>query len=207
MNCVANAASDAAGARIKDHEEHFRGHCSLLNDPLPLESRLAGTMPDIESYGHSGETMLKDARLSRAWLIACCMLTLHVVDNAVTDFVGYYNSTVLALYGHFSWFPRLDTDFRTWLIAATCALIVPFALTSLVDRHLAVFARLAYVFAAYLLLDGCGHIAASLLGHTVPSVHFQGLSPGFYSSPFLVAASGFLFWTARKANQAWPTAP
>lgn len=42
---------------------------------------------------------------------------MHVWDEAAHDFLSYYNSTVLARYGHFSWLPRMVMQFRTWLAA------------------------------------------------------------------------------------------
>lgn len=143
---------------------------------------------------------MNGSKLSRAWIVSCAALAVHVIDNAATDFVGYYNSTVLALYGHFSWFPRLDIEFRTWIIGAVVVLVVLFALTALLKRYVALFKWLAYLFAVYLFLDGCGHVAAALLGHTVPSVHFSGLPPGFYSSPLLIATSVYLLLTAMKTK-------
>jgi hypothetical protein len=39
-----------------------------------------------------------------AWLLLCVVFALHIWDEAAHDFVGYFNATVLTLYGHFSWF-------------------------------------------------------------------------------------------------------
>ena len=51
------------------------------------------------------------------WLLLCLAFAMHVWDEAAHDFLSYYNSTVLALYGHFSWLPRMAMQFRTWLAA------------------------------------------------------------------------------------------
>jgi len=47
-----------------------------------------------------------------AWLLLCLSFAANILDDAVNDFLGYYNATVLTLYGHFSWFPRVDLSFR-----------------------------------------------------------------------------------------------
>jgi hypothetical protein len=41
-----------------------------------------------------------------------------------------------------------------------------------------------------MLLFGCGAVFASVVGHTVPSVHFTGMAPpGTYSSPLILGLS------------------
>ena len=47
----------------------------------------------------------------------------------------------------------------------------------------------AWIYAAIMLLNGFGHTLFTILGHTVASVTFPRPAPGFYSSPFLLAAS------------------
>jgi hypothetical protein len=131
-----------------------------------------------------------------AWLLLCLVFAMHVWDEAAHDFLSYYNSTVLALYGHFSWFPRMDMQFRTWLAALLVANLVLLVLTPWAYRN----ARwlLAYVFAGIQLLNGTGHILAAIRGRTVPSVQFEGPAPGVYTAPLLVALAAYLFRALRK---------
>jgi hypothetical protein len=60
---------------------------------------------------------------------------MHVWDEAAHDFLSYYNSTVLALDGHFSWFPRMAMQFRTWLAALLVANLVLLVLTPWAYRN------------------------------------------------------------------------
>jgi hypothetical protein len=60
---------------------------------------------------------------------------MHVRRFIPNDFLSYYNSTVLALYGHFSWFPRMAMQFRTWLAALLVANLVLLVLTPWAYRN------------------------------------------------------------------------
>jgi hypothetical protein len=134
------------------------------------------------------------------WLLLCLAFALHAWDEAAHDFLSYYNSTVVALYGHFSWFPRMDLQFRTWLAALLVANLVLLALTPWAYRNARWLRPLAYGFAAIQLLNGTGHILAAIWGRTVPSVHFEGAAPGVYTAPLLMALAAYLIWGLRKSR-------
>ena len=133
------------------------------------------------------------------WLLLCLSMTANILDDALNDFLGYYNATVLTLYGHFSWFPRMDLSFREWLVGVIVAdaallLLTPFAFSN--SRFLR---PIAYIFSTIMLLIGSGSILVSMLGQTVPSVHFTGGAPGVYTSPLLLAASALLLWRLQSS--------
>jgi hypothetical protein len=65
------------------------------------------------------------------WLLLCLSFAANILDDALNDFLGYYNPTVLTLYGHFSWFPRIDLNFREWLVGVIVAEVVLLLLTPL----------------------------------------------------------------------------
>lgn len=135
-----------------------------------------------------------------AWFVLCIGFGLHVWDEAAHDFLIYYNATVLTLYGHFSWFPRMDMEYREWLIGLIVAVALCLALTPFAFRNARWLRPLAYLFATIHFFNGMGHIAATLLGQTVPSVHFEGVAPGFYTAPLLLLSSGYLFWRLRRTR-------
>jgi hypothetical protein len=134
------------------------------------------------------------------WLLLCVAFVLHIWDEAAHDFLSYYNATALTLYGHFSWLPRMDMTFREWLTGVVSAVVICAVLTPFAFRNARWLRPLAYLFAFIQLMNGLGHIAAQILGGTVPSVRFDGISPGFYTAPLLLAASGYLFWRLRKTK-------
>jgi hypothetical protein len=134
-----------------------------------------------------------------AWLLLCLSFAANILDDAVNDFLGYYNATVLTLYGHFSWFPRIDLSFREWLVGVTVADAVLLLLSPLAFRNALLVKPIAYVFSTIMLLNGCGSILVSVRGQTVGSVHFTGIAPGTYSSPLLLAASAYLLRRLRPS--------
>jgi hypothetical protein len=138
------------------------------------------------------------------WLLLCLGFVMHVWDEAAHDFLSYYNSTVLALYGHFSWFPRMDMHVRTWLAALLVANLVLLVLTPWAYRNARWLRPLAYVFAGIQLLNGTGHVLAAIRGRTVPSVQFEGPAPGVYTAPLLVALAAYLFWALQKSRGRLP---
>jgi hypothetical protein len=51
------------------------------------------------------------------------------------------------------------------------------------------------------ILNALGHVTGTILGHTVPSVQFPRPMPGFYSSPFLLAAAVYLLYRLSKSRR------
>jgi len=145
-------------------------------------------------------TMPAATNFGTPWLLLCLAFALHVWDEAAHDFLSYYNSTVLALYGHFSWFPRMDLHFRSWLAALLVVNLVLLALTPWAYRNAGWLRPLAYAFAGIQLLNGTGHILAAIWGRTVPSVHFEGLAPGVYTAPLLIVLAAYLILAVRKSR-------
>jgi hypothetical protein len=135
-----------------------------------------------------------------AWLLLSINMALHTWDAAVHDFIGYYNATVLALYGHFDGFPKLDVSFRSWLAVMTLINLILFAFTPLAFRNARWLRPLAYFAAGLGLASGIGHALVTLRGSTVPSVLVEGVSPGFYSSLLLFVSAGYLLWGLRKSS-------
>lgn len=135
-----------------------------------------------------------------AWLFFAMVFALHTWDQAAHDFVGYYNATVLALYGHFSWFPRIDIGLGTWLATLILINLGLLALTPLAFRDVAWLRPLAYGAAVLGLISGIGHVLVSIRGQTVPSVGLEGVSPGFYTSPLILVSATYLLSSLRRES-------
>jgi hypothetical protein len=135
-----------------------------------------------------------------AWLVLSIAFALHVWDEAAHDFLGYYDATVLTLYGRFSWFPRMDMTFREWLTGLLVAITIALALTPFALRNARWLRPFAHLFAGIQFVNGAGHILATMWGGTVPSVRFEGTGPGFYTAPLLLLSSAFLFWRLRMTR-------
>jgi hypothetical protein len=80
---------------------------------------------------------------------------------------------------------------------AWLGLCVAFAL-HILDEASTGLRPLAWVYAVIMFLNGLGHTLFSILGHTVAAVTFPRPAPGFYSSPFLFAASLWLMVRLRR---------
>jgi hypothetical protein len=128
----------------------------------------------------------------KPWVALCICFALHVLDESTTGFLGVYNPTVTAMRERWGWFPMPTFGFREWLIGLMAGVLFCFALTPLAMRGARGLRPLAWFFGLLMLFNGLGHSLFTVLGHTVSSVTFRRPAPGFYSSPFMMAASIWL---------------
>jgi len=122
-----------------------------------------------------------DARHARAWLVLTAALALHVTDEALTDFLGFYNPLVLSIRSRVWWFPMPTFTFGVWLIGlatlvAVLALLGPAVRRGAAGTHLA-----SWALGVIMCLNGLGHLMGSL--------YFQRWLPGTTSAPVLLIAS------------------
>jgi hypothetical protein len=132
------------------------------------------------------------ANFGAPWVLLCLAFCAHVADEALTGFLPVYNATVLAVRREYAWFPMPTFEYRDWLIGLIVANAVFLLLTPFAFRNAQWLRPLAYFFAGVHLLNGMGHMLATIFGQTVSSVHFPRPAPGFYSSPLLIAGSIYL---------------
>ena len=133
------------------------------------------------------------SRFGTAWLLLCACLALHVADEALTDFLSVYNPTVQAIRQRLPFFPMPTFTFRGWLTSLIVAVTLLAALSVPAFRGKKWMVPLAYVFGFFMLLNGCGHIAASL--------YLGRLAPGVYTAPLLLAASIHIIVRARRVSR------
>jgi hypothetical protein len=139
-----------------------------------------------------------------SWFLSCAAFAFHVWDLWEHDFLSYYNATVLTLYGHFCWFPRIDITYRGWLLGMVLPIALCMALTPYAFRNANWLRPLAYLFALVQFLNAIGIAISELRGSTVPSVRFEGIAPGLYTAPLLLATSTYLFWRLRRTKSPKP---
>jgi hypothetical protein len=133
------------------------------------------------------------SRHVQAWFLLVAALATHVVDEAATDFLGFYNPLVLSIRERVPWFPMPTFTFGIWL-AGLAVLIIVLALMAPMVRRDAVGTRLvSWVLAVIMLLNGVGHLGGSLL--------LQRWLPGATSAPFLIAASIWLALRTRDRHE------
>jgi hypothetical protein len=105
-------------------------------------------------------------KLGIAWISLCLALALHVIDEASTGFLSVYNPTVLALRAKLGFWPMPTFEFREWLTGLIVVVLVLLALSPLVFKGVRWMRPIFYVFAVIMLLNGLGHTAGTILGHT-----------------------------------------
>ena len=120
-----------------------------------------------------------------SWVALCLALTIHVIDEALTDFLSVYNPTVKALRQRWRFLPLPTFSFKVWLSGLIAAVIFLFALSPFAFGRARWLAPLAYFFAVFMIVNGLQHIAAS--------VYMRKLMPGTYSAPLLLICGMYLF--------------
>ena len=89
-------------------------------------------------------------RHMQAWLVLVTALAVHVLDEALTDFLGFYNPLVLGIRSRIRWFPMPTFTFGVWLVGLI-VLVMLLALLGPAVRRGAVGTRLA----SWLLRASC----------------------------------------------------
>ena len=130
-------------------------------------------------------------KLGRAWIAHGLAFALHITDEALTGFLSVYNPTVLAFRPQGWWFPP-TFEFRVWLTGLICLVCVLLALSPFFYRNARWVRPIGYFFGILNIFNAMGHTLGTIFGQTVATVHFPRPMPGFYSSPFLLAASIYL---------------
>jgi hypothetical protein len=120
----------------------------------------------------------------QAWLLVVGALAVHVVDEALTDFLGFYNPLVLSIRSRIGWFPMPTFTFGTWLAGLFVVVMILAALGPAVRRGGAAIRGASWVLGSIMLLNGVAHLAGS--------AYFQRWLPGATSAPLLIASSVFL---------------
>ena len=128
-------------------------------------------------------------RFGWAWLLLSTALGLHILDEALTDFLAVYNPAVIAIRKRLPLLPLPTFSFPIWLGGLCLGIAVAFGLSFLAFRGSRVAVVAAYPVAFLMFANGIGHIGASL--------YRRCIMPGLYSSPLLVAASAYLFYCAQ----------
>lgn len=166
--------------------------------PGPASSASATHLAKAARRGTSPST----PRLGRAWLALSAALALHVTDEALTGFLSVYNPTVIALRARFPWWPMPTFEFRAWLAGLIVGVCVLFAVAPLFFRGGRPLRPPAWVLAALMVGNGVAHTVGTIAGRTVSSVRYPRPMPGFYSSPFLIAAA---LWTLVELKRSRPS--
>ncbi len=119
-----------------------------------------------------------------AWLVLLTAMTLHVIDEALTNFLSEFNALVplgRSLTG-IAAIPHLSGEI--WLGGVLILLVTGLALTPIVQRGHLPIRVVATALGILMILNACAHIAWSVASGR--------LMPGALSSPILGAAGAFM---------------
>ena len=119
-----------------------------------------------------------------AWVALCVAFGIHVVDEALTDFLSVYNPMVRAVRARFPFLPLPTFTFRVWLAGLVLAVVVLASLTPFAFWGAGWMRPIAYAFGIVMVGNGLLHLAGS--------VYLRKAMPGVYSAPLLVAAAVYL---------------
>ena len=120
-------------------------------------------------------------RHARAWLVLDAALGLHVIDEALTGFLDFYNPLVRQLRDRLGFWPMPTFTFGVWLSGLVAGVVILALLTPAVRRGVAGTRVLSWVLAVIMLGNGIAHLAGS--------VYYQRWLPGATSAPLLLIAS------------------
>ena len=141
------------------------------------------------------------SKLLIAWLLLCAAIALHVTDEALNNFLAVYNPTVLAVRQQVAWLPLPVFTFPVWIAGLALAIGLLVFLSIFISRGDRWIRPPAYLLTIMMMGNGLVHTLGTILGRTVPSVHFQRPMPGFWSSPLLIAASVYLLVQLRRGSR------
>ncbi len=119
-----------------------------------------------------------------AWVGLCVAFGIHVLDEALTDFLSVYNPMVRAVRARFPFLPLPTFTFRVWLSGLVLAVLVLASLTPFAFGGASWMRPVAY--ASGLIMAGNG------LLHLVGSAYTRKVMPGTYSAPLILAAAIYL---------------
>jgi len=120
-------------------------------------------------------------RHARAWLFLVAALALHVLDEALTGFLDFYNPLVLQLRESLGFWPMPTFTFGVWLSGLVALVVILAVITPAVRRGATGTRLVSWVLAVIMLGNGIAHLAGS--------VYYRRWLPGATSAPLLLVAS------------------
>ncbi|UCE04622.1 MAG: hypothetical protein JSW07_13460 [bacterium] len=132
--------------------------------------------------------------LGRAWIFLSLCIALHVLDEALHDFLSVYNPMVLAIRQRAPFIPFPTFSFELWLSGLIIGVIILFSLSSFAFQERRWIVFLSYFLGIVMVINASSHF--------VGTIYLGKAMPGVYSSPFLLAAAIYLLWSSRKSHTA-----
>lgn len=122
-------------------------------------------------------------RLSISWLFLIVSLILHVIDEALNNFLDFYNPLVLKIKEHISFIPLPTFTFRIWISGLSIGVVLLLLMTPFIYDRNRFFIPVAKIFSILMILNGLAHI--------IGSIYYDRILPGLFSSPILIIFSAY----------------
>lgn len=132
-------------------------------------------------------------RFGRAWLVLTVVLALHVADEALNDFLRYYNPYAERLSESWPWLTLPVFSFPIWISLLITA-VVSLALMSLCAYRTFFWTPFAAtVYSVVMFANGFLHLAAALrTGSAIP---------GVYTAPLCMVGALYLWREAHRVKR------
>lgn len=130
-----------------------------------------------------------------AWFLLVSAVAVHVMDEALTGFLPFWNQLVTNLRKDLSFLPLPTFTFVAWIGGLLSGVLIGYAMIPAVNRDGKFMRWLTLVLGILMLANATGHLLGSL--------YFGRILPGFWSSPFLLLAS--IFVIVRSLKGKWGT--
>ncbi len=127
-----------------------------------------------------------------AWVSLVFALALHVVDEALTGFLPFYNAIVSTLREAYSWVPLPTFSFSAWITGLVIGVLLLLSLSPLAFAGSRGLRPVSYFLGVLMIANGFGHIGAT--------IYLGKPAPGVYSSPVILAAALALVITTYRSN-------
>ena len=133
--------------------------------------------------------MINQTEFGRAWLTLGIVFGLHVVDEAMHEFLDWYNPIATRIRAKLGGFPFPPSfTFWPWLLGLAFVTAAFLFLTPLAFLGRSWLRPIAIVFGAINVFNGLLHLVAAAV--------LRRRNPGVFSAPILLAASAWLLYAA-----------
>jgi len=128
-----------------------------------------------------------------AWIALAGAIAVHVIDEALADFLSVWNPLAIAVRERIPFLPLPTFTFAAWLTGLILGVALLLALSPFAFRGKRWMAPLAYFLGIMMVGNGLLHLGGSL--------YFGRPMPGVYSSPLLMASAIYLLVRVRQRHR------